>query len=83
MTDRKWWDLWWDWRVALEPPLLGPPLERSAARGGRARDLLLGFVDSVRDEAQCCTSKLISNSDAPSLLRNKKPRVILSQKVQL
>jgi hypothetical protein len=42
-------------------------VERSAARGGRARDLFLSFVDSVRDETPCCTSKLIS--DGPTAPR--------------
>jgi hypothetical protein len=63
MTDRKWWDLWWDWRAELEPSTPWSALARSAARGARARDLFLSFVDTVRDDAQCCTSKLISSGD--------------------
>src|SRR2546430_16114151 len=38
MTDRKWWDFWWDWRAELEPSTPCSALERSAARRGRVRD---------------------------------------------
>jgi hypothetical protein len=62
MTDRKWWDLWWDWRAELEPSTPWSALERSAARRRGARDLFLSFVDTVRNDAPCCTSKVISSS---------------------
>jgi hypothetical protein len=62
MTDRTWWDFWWDLRAELERSTPWSALERSAARRGRARDPFLGFVDTVRDDAPCCTSKLMSDS---------------------
>src|SRR5713226_7286382 len=59
MTDRKWWGFWWDWRAELEPWTRRSALERSRAHRSRA---FPQFRDTVRDDAPCCTSKLISSS---------------------
>ena len=55
----------WDWGAELEPSTPGSALERSAACRGHARDPFLSVVDTVRDDAPCCTSKLISSSMPP------------------
>ncbi len=54
----------WDWGAELEPSTPGSALERSAACRGHARDPFLSVVDTVRDDAPCCTSKLISGGSA-------------------